>query len=129
VGHDLFGQEPDALLHLVVGEHAVAEPAEGLVDALGLPHLQAVHQALGVADFFVIASGRSTRQVQAIAEHVWESYEGQGGRVWHVEGLREGMWVLLDCGDIIVHVFHPQMRHFYGLERLWGDMPRLSLPA
>ena len=88
-----------------------------------------MRQALGVADFFVIASGRSTRQVQAIAEHVWESYEGQGGRVWHVEGLREGMWVLLDCGDIIVHVFHPQMRHFYGLERLWGDMPRLSLPA
>ncbi|MBI4355361.1 MAG: ribosome silencing factor [Candidatus Omnitrophica bacterium] len=88
-----------------------------------------MRRALGVADYFVIASGQSTRQVQAIAEHVWESLEERGGRVWHVEGLREGQWVLLDCGDIIVHVFHPQPRRFYGLERLWGDMPRVALPA
>ena len=72
-------------------------------------------------DFFVIASGTSDTHVRAVAEHVVEELKKEGNRVHHVEGLPSGRWVLLDYVDFVVHVFHPVLREFYQLERLWSD--------
>ena len=83
--------------------------------------------ASSVTDYFVLCNGGSTRQVQAIAEHISDSARGRGLRVWHIEGYQDAQWVLLDCGDVIVHVFHPAARVFYNLEQLWGDVPRAAL--
>jgi ribosome-associated protein len=72
-------------------------------------------------DYFVIASGTSDTHVRAVAEHVVEQMKKEGVRVHHVEGLQQGRWVLLDYIDFVVHVFHPTLREFYQLERLWSD--------
>ncbi len=77
-------------------------------------------------DFFVVCSGRSDRQVQAIAEGIQRRLRDAGARPLHVEGGRQGRWVLLDYGDIVVHVFDPETRAYYGLERLWGDAPDVT---
>jgi len=72
-------------------------------------------------DYFLICSGTSERQVQAISEAIQESLAAEGVRPLHVEGQRSGNWVLLDYGDLVAHVFQPEPRSFYGLERLWSD--------
>jgi len=74
-----------------------------------------------IADYFVIASGTSTVQVQAIANQVEESLEKAGVELLHREGLDAARWVLLDFGDVVVHIFLEEERRFYDLERLWGD--------
>jgi ribosome-associated protein len=74
-----------------------------------------------VTDYFVIASGTSDTHVRSVAEHVIEELRKGGHAVNHVEGLTQGRWVLLDYVDFVVHVFHPTLRQFYQLERLWGD--------
>ncbi len=79
------------------------------------------------ADTFVILSGRSDRQVRAIAEAIVEALKARGEGPLGVEGLEEGSWVLIDCNDAIVHVFDPDTRVQYDLERLWRDAPRLDL--
>ncbi|MBI4430922.1 MAG: ribosome silencing factor [Candidatus Omnitrophica bacterium] len=71
--------------------------------------------------YFVIATGTSDRHVQGVSRHIVDELREKDVRAWHVEGERDGQWILLDYGDVIVHIFHYQMRHFYGLERLWGD--------
>lgn len=76
-------------------------------------------------DFFVIASGTSDAHVRGIAEAVMEKLRASGHRTHHVEGLAGGHWVLLDYVDFVVHLFHPETRAFYQLERLWGDAPAL----
>ncbi len=78
-------------------------------------------------DFFVIASGTSDTHVRSIAEHVLERLKSAGVRVHHVEGMQQGRWVLLDYVDFVVHVFHPVLREFYQLERLWSDADTLVL--
>ena len=74
-----------------------------------------------LTDFFVIASGTSDTHVRSIAEHVELELKRDGVTVTHVEGLTQGRWVLLDYVDFVVHVFHPTLRGFYQLERLWAD--------
>lgn len=74
-----------------------------------------------VTDCFVIASGTSDAHVRSIAEHVMEGMKRRGLAAHHVEGLQQGRWVLIDFVDFVVHVFHPTLRSFYQLERLWGD--------
>lgn len=78
-------------------------------------------------DFFVIASGSSDTHVRGAAERVIEALGADGRRPHHVEGLGAGRWVLLDFVDFVVHVFHPTLREFYRLERLWADAPTLDL--
>jgi len=78
------------------------------------------------ADYFVIVTGTSDTHVRALAEHVIESLRHCGSRPHHVEGLPGGRWVLLDFVDFVVHVFHPELRDFYQLERLWADAPAVS---
>ena len=69
----------------------------------------------------VIASGDSNRQVKALADRVQEKVRETGGRVYGVEGERSGEWVLVDLGDVVVHIMHPTVREFYNLEEIWGD--------
>jgi ribosome-associated protein len=79
------------------------------------------------ADTFVILTGRSDRQVRSIAESIIEKLEAQGDPPLGVEGLDDGNWVLIDCNDAIVHVFDPETRDRYDIERLWRDAPRIDL--
>ena len=74
-----------------------------------------------MADFFLIASGTSDTHVRAIAQNVMEELRKQGIPVHHEEGVTQGRWALLDYVDFVVHVFHPTLRQFYQLERLWSD--------
>ncbi|MGA7877488.1 MAG: ribosome silencing factor [Desulfoferrobacter sp.] len=79
------------------------------------------------ADYFVICSGRSSRQVQGIADNLAAKLRKQGIRAAGVEGSREGHWVLMDYGDVIVHIFYEPVRLFYDLESLWSEAERLNL--
>src|SRR6266849_10175424 len=71
----------------------------------------------------VIASGESTRQVRALADRVQEKVRENGARVYGVEGEASGEWVLVDLGDVVVHIMHPTVRDFYNLEEVWGGKP------
>ncbi len=86
-----------------------------------------VREMSSVADAFILCSGGSNRQVSAIAEHVHKTLKRQGTRPLHVEGMKEGQWVLMDYGDVIIHIFYEPVRNFYDLEGLWADAPRLAL--
>jgi ribosome-associated protein len=78
-------------------------------------------------DYFVMVTGRNTRQTQALADAVVERMKAEGLRVDHVEGYSGGEWILLDYGAFVVHIFVPAHRDFYGLERLWADAGRFNL--
>ena len=69
----------------------------------------------------IIVTGISTRQTKALAKSVVEKVKQNSGFVYGVEGLENGEWVLIDCGDIICHVMHPDIREYYSLEEIWGD--------
>ena len=79
------------------------------------------------ADTFIICSGRSHRQVSAIAEFVVRELKKKGMKALGVEGLQEGHWVLMDYGDVIIHIFYEPIRIFYDLESLWGDARRIDI--
>jgi ribosome-associated protein len=74
-----------------------------------------------MADYMVVASGASSRQVAAMAEHLEFKLKQEKVDILGLEGLRQADWVLLDANDVIVHIFRPEVREFYGLERMWGD--------
>lgn len=77
-----------------------------------------------IGDYMVIASGRSPRHVNAVADQLMDRLKGEGVRNLRVEGIPNCDWVLVDCGDIIVHIFRPEVRQFYNLEKMWsGDRP------
>jgi ribosome-associated protein len=80
-------------------------------------------------DHFVIASGMSDRQVRAIAEAVETGMRARGLRPLSSEGLADGRWVLLDYGDVVIHVFLDALREYYDLEALWTDAPRVKIPS
>jgi len=82
-----------------------------------------------LADFFVVCSAESTRQVRAIADAVHEAFAKEGRKPLGIEGLEESSWVLLDFNDFILHIFLTDRRGFYDLERLWADAPRLTLKS
>lgn len=86
-----------------------------------------VRSIVSYADFFVICSGRSDRQVQAIADGIQSDLRDLGYRPRGVEGTRQGLWALMDFGDVVVHIFHHDERDKYSLERLWSDAPRLEV--
>lgn len=74
-----------------------------------------------MADSMIVASGRSHRHVTALADHVSRELKQNGASSVRVEGLPNADWVLIDAGDVIVHIFRPEVREFYNLERIWGD--------
>jgi ribosome-associated protein len=86
-----------------------------------------LHGVTDMTDYFIVASGTSDTHVRSVAQHVMDTLQKQGVRAASVEGLTQGRWVLLDYVDFVVHVFHPTLRAFYQLERLWGDAPALAV--
>jgi ribosome-associated protein len=109
---------PDAL-HTAV--HAIEDLKGRDVVVLDLRGLN------DATDFFVMASGTSDAHVRGIANSVLDKLHHRGQRAHHVEGLSLGRWVLLDYVDFVVHLFHPESRSFYQLERLWTDAPELRI--
>ena len=81
-----------------------------------------------VADFFVVCTARSPLHARAIADEVTIRLKQENSPCDHVEGYDLGQWILLDCFDVLVHIFMPDVRQFFGLERLWGDMPQRRFP-
>src|SRR5207247_5898965 len=82
-----------------------------------------------MTDFFVIASGTSDTHVRSLGELIQQELKKEGAVAYHVEGTRQGRWVLLDYVDFVVHLFHPTLRNFYQLERLWSDAPVVPITA
>ena len=105
--------DPDQILELVTSS-LDQDKAE---DVLSIP----LEGKSSVADFMVIASGRSSRQVAAMAEHLEFRLKQAGVDILGLEGVRQGDWVLIDANDVIVHLFRPEVREFYGLERMWAN--------
>jgi ribosome-associated protein len=88
-----------------------------------------LRKAAGFTDFFLICSGSNPRQIRAIADAVIEALTAEGVKPAHVEGYDRSEWVLIDYFDFVVHVFGPETRLFYSLERLWGSAERIEVPA
>jgi ribosome-associated protein len=86
-----------------------------------------LRKAAGFTDYFVICSGTNSRQIRAIADGVMEALAADGDKPAHVEGYDRSEWVLLDYFDFIVHVFAPETRAFYDLERLWGNAEQVPV--
>jgi ribosome-associated protein len=80
-----------------------------------------------VADYFLVCSGRSTPHIKTISEAIREELKDEGSRPLHAEGKAESGWLLLDYGDVLMHVFSEDSRAYYALERLWGDAPTLPV--
>ena len=91
------------------------------------PILLHVEDLTTVADFFLITGGNSTRQVQAIARHLRKTLKEGGLAPYGVEGEQEAQWVLLDYGEVVIHIFYQPIREFYDLEGLWVEAPEVSL--
>ena len=87
-----------------------------------------LRKAAGFTDYFVLCSGSNARQIRAIADSVMAALADEGVKPAHVEGYDRADWVLLDYFDFIVHIFQPETRLFYGLERLWGNAERVEIP-
>ena len=88
-----------------------------------------VHDLTSIADVFIICSGRSNRQVNAISESIQSELKKHKIKPLSVEGTRDGHWMLLDYGHVIIHVFYEPVREFYDLEGLWIDAQRLVTPS
>jgi ribosome-associated protein len=106
-------QDPGELAHRIV-DVASDKKASDIV-------LLRTAEITTMADYFVIASGRSERQVQALSQAIVDELRDEGIKPLGIEGLRSARWVLLDYGGVIVHVFAPEEREYYGLERLWSS--------
>jgi len=102
----------DPLLELVLGQL----DDDQAIEIVTIP----LEGKSSVADYMVIASGRSTRQVAAMAQKLAERVKQTGFGPVHIEGLAQADWVLIDAGDVIVHLFRPEVRSFYNLERMWS---------
>ena len=88
-----------------------------------------LRKALGFTDYFVICSGNNARQIHAIADAIVDALAAHGSKPAHVEGYDRSGWVLLDYFDFVIHVFTPETRSFYGLERLWGNAEHVQVAS
>ena len=80
-----------------------------------------LRKVASICDYFIVASGESTTQIAAIADNIEKELTSHKCKIWHREGKPEALWILLDYGDIVVHVFYKETRGFYNLEKLWHD--------
>jgi len=92
------------------------------------PILLRLNQLTAIADYFLIVSGRSARHVTAIADGIIADARTDDAQIYSVEGLTQGNWVLLDFGEVVIHIFQDSAREFYDLEGLWRDAPKEELP-
>lgn len=90
------------------------------------PVLMEVGRLTSFTDYFLVASGASSRQVQAISQHIARRLREEGFRPFGIEGEQEGHWVLMDYGDVVIHIFYQPVREFYDLEGLWTEAPRVE---
>jgi ribosome-associated protein len=88
-----------------------------------------LREVTDLLDYFLLCTGSSPQHVKALAEEVERELKRENERPLHVEGLKEGRWVLLDYVDVAVHIFRRETREFYALERLWGDAPRTAFES
>jgi len=88
-----------------------------------------IRESSSFADYFILCSGNSSRQVQAIASAIELDLKKEGIYPLGIEGFNEGTWILLDYDEVIIHVFYHPVRAFYELERLWEDAPKVAFPA
>ena len=88
-----------------------------------------LREMTSVFDFFVLATGTSRRQIHAMADEIDQTFKKQGDRRLGREGLEESRWILLDYGDVVVHLFEEETRRYYALEDLWGQAQRLTYPS
>ena len=109
--------DPNELARLIV-QLASDKKAEDIV-------MLDIHALSIIADYFVICTGTSDRQVRAIAKDIDEQVGKRGLQPVHIEGMQDATWVLLDYGSVIVHVFDPATRDYYRLEKLWAEAPRV----
>jgi ribosome-associated protein len=93
------------------------------------PVLMEVTKYCSFADFFILCSGGSHRQVKALAQHVEEALAQAGVKPLGVEGLEEGQWVLMDYNTLIIHIFVEERREFYNLEDLWSEVPKTQIDS
>ena len=105
---------------ILCAEEALDRKAEDLL-------VLEVSRLSSFADYFVICSGKSSRQVQGIADNLASSLRQRGIKPAGIEGSREGHWILMDYGDVIVHIFYEPVRQFYDLESLWSEARRIDL--
>ena len=91
------------------------------------PVLFRVEKLTSITDYFLIASGNSSRQILAITRHLQKRMREEGFRAFGIEGEKEGHWVLMDYGDVVIHLFHKPYRDFYDLEGLWSEAPRVHI--
>ena len=124
LAHPTTEADPVSALHNLVLSSLEDDQA---VETVSIP----LEGKTSIADHMVIASGRSTRQVASMAQKLVERIKGELGRSAKVEGLPAADWVLIDAGDVIVHLFRPEVRSFYNLERMWafGEAPPAPNPA
>lgn len=90
--------------------------------------LMDLRRVTNITEFFVVCTARSDAQLRAVADGITEGLAAQKHKVWHAEGYGQNSWVLLDYVDFVVHVFLPDTREYYALERLWGDAPVQRFP-
>lgn len=135
------GLNEQAASSVVAGATKVVSPLEELdtqalaeriarlaIQAKGLDvKVLRVLELVNYTDWFIVVSGRSDRHVKAIREHIQDALRASGVRPLSVEGTEHNQWVLLDYGNLVVHVFYEPVRDFYELERLWQDAPRLEI--
>ncbi|PIV98951.1 MAG: ribosome silencing factor [Deltaproteobacteria bacterium CG17_big_fil_post_rev_8_21_14_2_50_51_6] len=107
--------EKAKMLFNILNERKAVDPV--LIEVTGIT---------SIADYFIIASGSSTRQVQAITRHLEKRMREAGIKPLGIEGEQNAQWVLMDYGDVIIHIFYEDVRKFYDLEGLWVDAPRLE---
>jgi ribosome-associated protein len=117
-------QDPSEALHALILKSLDDDQA---VETVSIP----LAGKSSIADYMVIASGRSTRQVASMAQKLAEKMKAELGIFARVEGLPTADWVLIDAGDVIIHLFRPEVRSFYNLERMWafGDAPPSAASA
>ena len=109
-------------------EHKAQRAARAAIDKKAIDVVVLDVQGLSsVADYFVVCSGRSTPHVKSISDAIREELKEEGSRPLHAEGQAESGWLLLDYGDVLMHVFLEDTRAYYALERLWGDAPLLPV--
>ncbi len=86
-----------------------------------------VKKISSIADYFIICTAASTRQIKAVYENIDKALSAAGENLHHVEGTDSSQWVLVDSYDVVIHIFNEEARNYYSLERLWGDAPRVPL--
>ena len=105
--------ESSELAHLIAS-FSIEKKAEN-VNILNLTEITTI------TDYFVICSADTDIQVKSIGDHIKNELKKQDIKIWHLEGYQQGEWLLLDLVDVVVHIFQPETREFFGLEKLWGD--------